>query len=161
MKSFYSALLLTLILYGCDQPNNKISVDSKETESGKTNVNQDSGYNVIKTTTLITANATKSYSTKNRKATQFALDKGSRQESSKNFIIKISDKKVLICDTNYNVLKDLSIIKQWTDKSGPSTVFDLKDSTGVEYSLDYYVDYQKKSFLGFRFSNSLETYTDE
>ena len=155
MNKFYAALLLTLTIYSCDQATNK------ETEPTKISVNMDSGYTVIKTSKLITANATKSYSTKNRKATQFALDKDSRQEKAQNFIIKISDKKVLVCNDNNNILKDLSIIKQWTDKSGPSTVYDLKDKNGVEYSLDHYIDYQKKNFIGFRFGNSLETYTDE
>ncbi len=155
MNKFYAALLLTLTIYSCDQTTNK------ETEPTKISVNMDSGYTVIKTSKLITANATKAYSTKNRKATQFALDKDSRQEKAANFIIKISDKKVLVCNDNNNILKDLSIIKQWTDKSGPSTVYDLKDKNGVEYSLDHYIDYQKKNFIGFRFSNSLETYTDE
>lgn len=160
MNKFYIALLLTITMYGCHQSDNKI-VDTKETETTKNSVNIDSGYTIIKTNKLVTANATKPYSTKSRKATQFALDKNSRQEKAENFIIKISDKKVLVCDANNKTLKDLSIIKQWTDKSGPSTVYDLKDGSGVEYSLDHYIDYQKKNFLSFRFSNSLETYTDE
>jgi hypothetical protein len=155
MNKFYGAILLTLTIYSCNQTGNKEAKSTKITE------NMDSGYTVIKTDKLITANATKPYSTKNREATQFALDKNSLQEKMENFIIKISDKKTLVCDINNNILKDLSIIKQWTDKSGPSTVYDLKDKNGVEYSLDHYINYQKKNFLGLRFSNSLETYTDE
>ena len=160
MNKFYAILFLTLTIYGCNQPDNK-TADVKKPETTKTSINMDSGYTVIATNKLITANATKPYSTKNRKATQFALDKKSRQEKAENFVIKISDKKVLICDADNKILKDLSILKQWSDKSGPSTVYDLKDGNGVEYSLDHYIDYQKKNFLGFRFSNSLETYTDE
>ena len=160
MNKFSTLLLLTLSIYACNQPDSK-TVNTKGENSAKTSLNTDTGYTVIKTNKLITANATKPYSTKNRKATQFALDKNSRQEKSENFIIKISDKKVLICDANNNILKELNIIKQWTDKSGPSTVYDLKDNKGIEYSLDHYVDYRTKNFLGFRFSNSLETYTDE
>lgn len=152
MNKIYSALLLTLTIYSCNQTDNKQVPNS---------VNMDSGYTIIKTNKLFTASATKPYSTKNRKATQFALDKDSRQEKTENFIIKISDKAILVCDVNNNILKDLSIIKQWIDKSGPSTVYDLRDKNGVEYSLDHYIDYQKKNFLGFRFSNSLETYSNE
>lgn len=160
MNKLYIALLLTLSLCACNQPGNN-PVDTKEAEPTTTSSNIDTGYTIIKTSKLMTAKATKPYSTKNRKGTQFALDKSSRQEKSADFVIKISDKEVLICDDNNNIVKELTIVKQWTDESGPSTVYDLKDKNGVEYSLDHYTDYQKKKFLALRFSNSLETYTDE
>lgn len=160
MNKFYTVLLLTYSFCACNQTGNK-AVDIKEAEPTTTSSNMDTGYIIIQTSKIITANATKPYSTKNRKETQFALDKNSRQEKPASFTIKIFDKKVLICDANNNILKELTITKQWTDKSGPSTVYDLKDKNGIEYSLDHYVDYQKKNFLGFRFGNSLETYTDE
>lgn len=160
MNKFYTVLLLTFSFCACNQTDNK-AIDIKEAESTTTSSNMDTGYVIIQTSKIITANATKPYSTKNRKGTQFALDKNSRQEKPASFTIKISDKKVLICDANNNILKELTITKQWTEKSGPSTIYDLKNKNGIEYSLDHYVDYQKKNFLGFRFGNSLETYTDE
>jgi|UniRef100_UPI00404A9A72 hypothetical protein len=158
-QKVYATILLTIIIFGCNQADK--TTDTNNKNLAEVTSNADIGYNVIKTNQLITANATKSYSTKNRKTTQFALDKNSRQEKSENFVIKISDKKILICDEKNNVLKELAVTKKWTDKSGPSTVYDLTDNKGIDYSLDHYIDYQKKNFLGFRFSKSLATYTDE
>lgn len=121
---------------------------------------QDSGFVVIKTNKLLTAKATKLYSTKNRKSTQFAIDEKSRIETSVNNIIKISDKEVIICDNNNVKQSILSIQKKWIDEKGPSTVYDLIDQNKVEYSLDHFV-YENNHYLRFRFKDSLKTYMKE
>jgi hypothetical protein len=151
-------LLLSMTLFGCGQSSEDKHIDN-QLEMKQTNL--DSGFTVISTTKFITASATKKFSLKNRKATQFALDIKSRVEKSENFKIKISEKKIIISDLKDSVYKELFVIKQWTDKSGPSTVFDLKDKNGIEYSLDHYVDYNNKNYLGLRHEKSLETYTNE
>ncbi len=159
-NSATSLVFIALIfILSCTQSVNTAKV-SMQKDTIKTTAN-DSGFEIIKTTKLITGNATKEYSTKERKLTQFALDQQSRKETEAIYIIKISDSKVLICDSMEHVLKSLSVVKKWTDKSGPSTVYDLTDGNRIQYSLDYYIDYQKKDFLAFRFSKTLQTYTND
>jgi len=159
----FMALFLSILVCNCNQPsstNSSAPTSSPVTDSTKT-ITTDGEYTVIRTSKLTTGKATKTYSTKDRKATQFALDLSSEQDKKESFIIKLSNNKVLICNSSNKVLKELKVIKHWTDESGPSTVYDLKDKDGVNYSLDHLIDYQKKNFLAFRFAKSLETYSDE
>ncbi|MGN6394819.1 MAG: hypothetical protein ACTHMI_04610 [Mucilaginibacter sp.] len=156
---FFLLTLASLLLFSCEPPTNQ----SNATTENKPAVSaiSEQGYTVITTTKLTTAKATKQFKAKDRNNTQFALDRNSMQEKEENFKIKLSDSRVLVCDMNDRIMKDLSVIKKWVDKSGPSTVYDLKDKNDVEYSLDHYIDIEKKDFLAFRFSKSLETYTNE
>ncbi|QIG88543.1 hypothetical protein G6R40_02195 [Chryseobacterium sp. POL2] len=155
MNKIIKLIIFSIVITACSNENSRKSVNTINVE------NIDKDYNVISTTKLVTANAKKTYSAKNRKNTQFELDIKSRKEKNENYKIKLSDKKILICDLNNNIIKEFSVKKKWTDETGPSTVYDLIDKNGTEYSLDHYVDYNKKDFLAFRFNKSLETYTNE
>ncbi|MFD0749692.1 hypothetical protein ACFQZS_06035 [Mucilaginibacter calamicampi] len=160
--------IICILLFGCQNPSEKTNQltdsDAKTPVVAKSeykaSVVSDSGYVVINTKTLTTGNAYQKFSFKNRKKTQFDLDKNSILEKEEKYKIKISDSRILICDINDKILKDLSVVKKWTDESGPSTVYDLKDKNGVEYSLDHYVDIEKKNYLAFRFDTSINTYGD-
>ena len=151
-------VLIGALLFGCDNPTEQSDKGTKT--KSKTPVVSDSGYVIVYTKTLITCSANQKFSAKDRKNTQFDLDKSSMLEKEEAFKIKFSDSRIMICDINDQVLKDLIIVKKWIDESGPSTVYDLKDKDGVEYSLDHYVDIEKKNFLAFRFNTHLQTYVD-
>lgn len=143
-----------LVFISCNQnPRQKV-------ETLDSIIVQDSGFVVIKTNKLFTIKATKLYSTKNRKTTQFGYDEKSSIETSVNNIIKISDKEIIICDNNNVKQSILSIQKKWIDEIGPSTVYDLIDLNKVEYSLDHFV-YKNNHYLRFRFKDSLKTYMKE
>ncbi|HSB94565.1 MAG TPA: hypothetical protein VLC28_15685 [Flavitalea sp.] len=159
MNRFFLLLVITLTVYACKQPNNK-TAESKEVAPVKPST-ADSGFVVVKTSKLLTAHSLKPFDAKNRNPTDFALDKKSIQKKSADFIVKISDTKVLICDPNNKTLKELSVIKHWTKKPGPSTIYDLKDSNDIEYSLDHMVDSIKDNYFAFRFKDSLVTYSTE
>lgn len=121
--------------------------------------NKDEGFAVTKTTNVTKANATKEYLAANRKGTQYEIDKNSVQEKEEAHIIKVSNDKIIVCDDKGNIQKEFSISKQWIDSTGPSTVYDLKDKSGGDCSLDHYISYDKTNYFGFRFGKSLETYS--
>ncbi|MCR8560471.1 hypothetical protein KXD93_22645 [Mucilaginibacter sp. BJC16-A38] len=123
--------------------------------------NSDSGYIITRTDKLITGKATIAYTHTNRKESQFALDINSRAEQQKDFLIKTSDKKVIISDIDNKIIREYQIDKQWVNKSGPETVYDLRDGNNIDCSLTHYIDIEKHHHFSFRFENVLETYSDE
>jgi hypothetical protein len=162
MKSYKALLIIffiSIIFLSCGNIENKSQTSSITTNAIYSN--PDSGFKVINTTKVFSAIATKKFSSKNRKLTQFAFVKNSRAERLEKFKIKISDNKIILLDSNDKILKNLKVIKMWTDKSGPSTVYDLIDDEGNEYSLDYQISYNQKDYLAFRFGKVLECYSNE
>lgn len=158
MKKIIIIGLSFLTLISCNQNKSKNGIE-KENACDSVLV-EDSGFVVIETNKFLTAKATKLYSTKNRKSTQFAIDEKSIIETPKRHIIKISEKEVIICDKNNIKLSIFSIQKKWIDKTGPSTVYDLIDQNKIEYSLDHFT-YENDHYIRFRFKDSLKTYMKE
>lgn len=126
---------------------------------GQKKENTDEGFAVTKTTNVTKANATKEYSVANRKGTQHEIEKTSVQEKGEAHIIKVSKDNIIFCDDKDNIQKEFSISKQWIDSTGPSTVYDLKDKNGGDYSLDHYFSYDKTNYFRFRFGKFIETYS--
>ena len=120
---------------------------------------KDDGFAVTNTTTLLVANATRDYSAADRKSTEYQIDKTTVQEKEEAHIIKISKDKVVVCDDKDNTQKEYTISKQWVDSTGPSTVYDLKDKSGGDCSLDYMISYDKTNYFAFRYGKVLETYS--
>lgn len=116
------------------------------------------GYGVTKTTELITGKATKNYTQKSRKQTQFALDRNSMNESAQPFIIKTSPQNVTVLDKNNKIIHNYRVVKSWIDQAGPERVYDLVDENKTECSLTDYVDINKHHYLSFRYKKVLETY---
>lgn len=147
---------ISTLIIGCDFRGNSNNATIKTLEA-----NSDSGFIVTRTDKLITGKATIAYTNKNRDKSQFALDISTKKEEQKDFLIKTSDRKILITDIDNKIIREYQIEKKWIKKSGPETVYDLIDSNKVECSLTHYIDIEKHHYFSFRFENVLETYSDE
>jgi hypothetical protein len=122
----------------------------------------DSTYKIIKTTKLLKGQSKTNFKINDRKRTQFNIDRESTIEVFQSFTIKISDKEVLLYNSQDELVKKYLIQKKWVDKYGPSDVYDLKDENNIDCSLDHYVSSTTdgRHYLGFRYKKVLENYSN-
>jgi hypothetical protein len=154
MKNFFSILVILIctIIFSCNNSGNVVSDEVKV----------DTTYKIIKTTKYIKGLSNRNFKKDDRAGTQFNIDKKSIIEVAKSFLIKISNKEVLIYDDKDELVKKYIIQKKWIDKLGPSDVYDLKDEDNIECSLDHYISSttDRKNYLSFRCKKVLENYSN-
>ena len=128
--------IIVFTLFSCSETGKKSSA-TKEFESNDNIEKTDPNFTTYETTRYLTSSSKKSYSTKSLKSTLDGSDKNSSTENQRNFIIKISEKKIVILEDK-KLLFELFVNRKWVEKIGPDTCYDLKDKEGIDYYFSHY-----------------------
>jgi hypothetical protein len=143
--------LLTVMLFACNNPDQKPVV--KNIEIQKPNV--DSGFKITRVEHEQHYNGTFNFKTKKAK-----VDNNSKKEIAVDYLIKISDKEILITTKEGKVVDQFTINHRDQNKKDGVIVYDTKNSDGKRFQVSHLVDEDGTySYFEFRSSDNLKFYT--
>lgn len=151
MKTTFVLTFLTAILFACNNPDQKPV--AKNMEIQKPNV--DLGFKV--TSVKHEQNYIGTFNFKTKKA---KVDNNSKTEIAVDYLIKISDKEILITTNEGKVVHQFAIIHRDENKKDGIIVYDTKNSDGKRFQVSHLVnDNGTYSYFEFRSSDNLKFYT--
>jgi uncharacterized protein YcfL len=150
-KEILLIIFLTAILFACNNPDQKATVKNIETQ--KPNI--DSGFKVTSVKHEQHYKATFNFKTKKAK-----VDNSSKTEVAVDYLIKISDKEIIISSADGKVIAQYKIIHREENKKDGVIVYDTKDSNDIRFQVSHIVNENGTyGYFEFRSSENLKFYT--
>ena len=152
MKIIFIPLsILIAILFACNNPNQKPVAKNIEIQKP----NADSGFKV--TSVKHEQHFTGTYNFKTKKAN---VDQNSKTEVSVDYLIKISDKEILISTAEGKIIESFQINNKKEDKALGFIEYDTKNNKDIRVLVSHVVEKDGSySYFEFRSSDNLKFYT--
>lgn len=143
--------ILTAILFACNNPDQKPVTKNVEIQKP----NADSGFKV--TSVKHEQHFTGTYNFKTKKAN---VDQNSKTEVSVDYLIKISDKEILISTADGKIIESFKINQKKENKALGFIEYDTKNNKDIRVLVSHVIEKDGSySYFEFRSSDNLKFYT--